>query len=214
MSNTEFVSVPRDLLNRYVGGDDSDWVEAGQQLRAILAQPAAQHQGEPVYQLRNTVVGKVWREADKEAYDSSADLGEYERRLLYAHAEPAEVEWLRYKAELYDEVLGLTTGLGYMNVTTAISTLRAQLAEASALLHELDDAWNSHDGKERFGRLMQKVEVLSASAEPSPDHSVEADKKGELEVAGYEGAAGLYYTKALAVANGEQKIEPIYRVKK
>ncbi|WP_230380397.1 hypothetical protein [Pseudomonas fulva] len=46
-------------------------------------------------------------------------------------------------------------------------TLRAQLVEAHALLRDLDDAWNSHDGKERFGKLMQKVESLYASAEPS-----------------------------------------------
>lgn len=35
----------------------------------------------------------------------------------------------------------------------------------------------------------------------------------ELVIAGYEGCAGLYYTRQLAVANGEQKIEPVYRVK-
>lgn len=46
--------------------------------------------------------------------------------------------------------------------------LRNQLAEAQALLRDLDDAWNSHDGKKRFGKLMQKVESLSASAEPKP----------------------------------------------
>jgi len=49
------------------------------------AQPAA---GEPVYQLRNTVVGNVWRDADKEAYDSAAKLAEYERRILWT-APPA-----------------------------------------------------------------------------------------------------------------------------
>lgn len=36
----------------------------------------------------------------------------------------------------------------------------------------------------------------------------------EAEQAGVEGSAGLYYTRLLAVANGEQKIEPLYRVKK
>lgn len=33
-------------------------------------------------------------------------------------------------------------------------------------------------------------------------------------IAGYEGSAGLYYSKLAAVANGEQVIEPVYRVKK
>lgn len=76
---------------------------------------------------------------------------------LYTHADPGEVESikaardafaqnaidlkgeverLRYKAELYDEVWELATGLGYMNVTTAISTLRARLGERDALLRE------------------------------------------------------------------------------
>ncbi len=45
-----------------------------------IAQPAA---GEPVYQLRNTVVGNIWRDADKDAYDSAAKLAEYERRILW-----------------------------------------------------------------------------------------------------------------------------------
>lgn len=48
-----------------------------------------------------------------------------------------------------------------------VERLRAQLAERDALLHSLDCAWNSHDGKERFGKLMRKVETLAASAEPS-----------------------------------------------
>jgi hypothetical protein len=39
-------------------------------------------------------------------------------------------------------------------------------------------------------------------------------KPSDLEVAGYEGSAGLYYSKQAAVANGEQRIEPVYRVKK
>jgi uncharacterized protein YrrD len=35
-----------------------------------------------------------------------------------------------------------------------------------------------------------------------------------IEIAGYEGSSGLYYSKMAAVANGEQVIEPVYRVKK
>lgn len=34
------------------------------------------------------------------------------------------------------------------------------------------------------------------------------------EIAGYEGSSGLYYSRLAAVANGEQSIEPVYRVKK
>ena len=57
--------------------------------------------------------------------------------------------------------------------------------------------------------------TLSSSAEPSADHSVEASKMVEAyELAGYEGSSGLYYSRLAAVANGEQSVEPIYRVKK
>lgn len=36
----------------------------------------------------------------------------------------------------------------------------------------------------------------------------------ELEIAGYEGSSGLYYSRLAAVANGEQTVEPLYRVAK
>lgn len=45
---------------------------------------------EPVYQLRNTKLGFVWRDADFEAYASAAKLLDYERRIMYAE-EPAPV---------------------------------------------------------------------------------------------------------------------------
>lgn len=40
------------------------------------------------------------------------------------------------------------------------------------------------------------------------------NQRAGFDIAGIEGASGLYYTRMLAVANGEQKIEPLYRVKK
>lgn len=43
-----------------------------------------------------------------------------------------------------------------------------------ALLRDLDEAWNAHDGEKLFGKLMMKVEALSASAEPSAP--VESDE--------------------------------------
>lgn len=46
----------------------------------VAAHPAA---GDPVYQLRNTVANIGWRDADKEAYDSAANLAKYERRILW-----------------------------------------------------------------------------------------------------------------------------------
>ena len=48
MSNNEMINVPRELLSTYLGGTDGDWVEAGHELRSLLAKPPAQLQGEPV----------------------------------------------------------------------------------------------------------------------------------------------------------------------
>lgn len=47
MSHNEMINVPRELLSTYLGGTDGDWVEAGHELRSLLAKPPAQHQGEP-----------------------------------------------------------------------------------------------------------------------------------------------------------------------
>lgn len=78
-----------------------------------------------------------------------------------------EVERLRYKSELYDEVWELATGLGYMNVTTAIGTLRAQLADRDALLREI--AGLDPRGEFLGWQLDGKIDaILSTSAEPKP----------------------------------------------
>lgn len=47
-----------------------------------------------------------------------------DRLLGIVQAMAKQADGLRYKAELYDEVWALVTGLGYMNVTTAVSELR------------------------------------------------------------------------------------------
>ncbi len=130
-SNTEMVSVPRDLAEsiiRMLQGSGG-WKTA-EQLGALLSQPA-QQQGEPVAWL---VTGTGMRGAYIK--DPSHWAHGYSVRPLYTHADAGEVERLRYKAELYDEVWQLATGLGYMNVTTAICKLRDQLAERNALLRK------------------------------------------------------------------------------
>lgn len=45
---------------------------------------------------------------------------------------------------------------------------------AIKLLRDLDDAWNSHDGRERFGKLMNKVEALLARL--NADRSAQGDE--------------------------------------
>ena len=52
--------------------------------------PLYAEQPAPVYQLRNTKLCCVWRDADFEAYASAAKLLNYERRVLYAE-QPAPV---------------------------------------------------------------------------------------------------------------------------
>lgn len=51
----------------------------------------------------------------------------------------AEIERHKHNAELYDEVWGLATGLGYMNVTTAIGELRKERDQLKARNLELEE---------------------------------------------------------------------------
>ncbi|MCP1651644.1 hypothetical protein [Pseudomonas nitroreducens] len=55
-----------------------------------------------------------------------------------------ELEQLRYKAELYDEVWALVTGKGYMNVTTAISELENEIARLRSYESEWEHLLNDH----------------------------------------------------------------------
>ena len=170
MSNAEFVMVPNELAERAIDAFASIGMhDELLQLHEILDKPAEQHQGEPVARVevgadRNacvTITDNNWLRGLK-------DKTIHQVVPLYTHADPGEVERLRYKAELYDEVWGLATGLGFMNVTTAISTLRAQLAERDALLREVAPAVSTWvNGKK--SELRARIDaVLSASAEPKP----------------------------------------------
>ena len=94
MTNKPMLSVERELLVRAVKAIEKhhsslSW-EIAEELRGLLNKPTTQHQAEPVYQLRNTKLGFVWRDADFEAYASAAKLLDYERRIMYAE-EPAPV---------------------------------------------------------------------------------------------------------------------------
>ncbi|MBX8475375.1 hypothetical protein K5D38_11335 [Pseudomonas cichorii] len=117
---------------------------AASKLRALGEEP------EVFYMLRNTEIRSPWRDADKAAFDSAAGLCTYERRELVDRKHvaklQADVERLRYKAELYDEVWSLATGMGFLNVTTALDTLKreqdatkARNVELEGLLREMRD---------------------------------------------------------------------------
>lgn len=97
-------------------------------------------------------------------------------------ADAGEVEQLRYKAELYDEVWELATGLGFMNVTTAISKLRAQLAELEARVAPVRNAYafllqcraDTTDNAIETGALRDAYEWLRTSAEELGAHQTGA----------------------------------------
>ncbi|MFV2949983.1 hypothetical protein [Pseudomonas japonica] len=80
------------------------------------------------------------------SYDRGFLEGCAESKRLNSHAEPGEVERLR---SMFDQT------------NADLRASYAKLAERDALLDGLDEAWNSHDGKERFGELMKQVESLS-----------------------------------------------------
>lgn len=137
-----------------------------------------QHQGEPVA-WRIPVSGSWFYDTKREACEreyadyrsafTAEELAEEDTHApepLYTHADPGEVERLRIELSAVKFNLD-KTDKGLLAADAEVRRLRDQLAERDALLRDLDDAWNSHDGKDRFYKLMAKIEALSASAEPS-----------------------------------------------
>ena len=124
------------------------------------AAPAEQHHGD--------AIGTLVRDYNERiVFTPIGDPHIIDDMKVYAHADPGEAERLRGIIRMHEKtVREQTDHLAYM---------RAQLAERDALLHSLDCAWNSHDGKERFGKLMRKVETLAASAEPCAAVEVDHD---------------------------------------
>ncbi|MGE8461870.1 MAG: hypothetical protein ACN6P0_12440 [Pseudomonas capeferrum] len=150
-SNTEMVSVPRgtvenaaELLQEY------NKCSIARDLRALLAQPADQHQGEPVGEV--VAFGKGLHEIAWAA-GRMPKLG----AKLYTSADPAEVERLRDENRRLHEAGEFLDG-----VSQGIEDkLRAQLAERDALLREIHDGTLS--GYARYSKIEA---VLSVSAEP------------------------------------------------
>lgn len=162
-SNTEMVSVPRELLERLdLGKNTATALSALPELRAILALPAEQSQGEPVAlparkdpKRQWHVVGGVARaEGWNACLDEIAKLGP-----LYTRADPGEVERLTEELSIArDEDLKWQ---GLRDQEREIGELRAQLGERDALLREIHDGALS--GFERYSKIEA---LLSASAEP------------------------------------------------
>ncbi|WP_409264680.1 hypothetical protein [Pseudomonas sp. KCJK9000] len=166
-SNTEMVSVKRELVEQAM----QPCFEAGfgiphDALRDVLAKPAQQHQCEPValparkaHKKGNSPMQNAKNSAWNACLDEIAKLGP-----LYTHADPAEVERLRknhrkHAARLIDER----------------GQLRAQLAEAQALLRDIELTMDAQEDSVSLGydielRMANMLRPF-ASADPSaPTH--------------------------------------------
>ncbi|MBA6068356.1 hypothetical protein [Pseudomonas mosselii] len=137
------------------------WLRAADELRALLAQPAEQRQGDPVALPARKNAPPL--SGDQYGYGWNACLDEITKLgPLYTHADPGEVERLR--AEL-GEVKG-----EYDRSANKVAALRAQLAEAHGLLHDLAQANREYFPEEecppQHPKLMARYAALSASAEP------------------------------------------------
>jgi len=151
--NTEqMFSAPRSLLEEACNGLRITQDRTRKELRALLAQPADQHQGEPVAFYREFVDG---REYCEKPFTN-------DWTPLYTHADAGEVERLR--AEL--ESVKSSRDAFAQNAID----LRAQLAERDALLKRQPsfintlETFEADDGT--FVRLSDVLGALSASAEP------------------------------------------------
>ncbi len=195
MSKNEMVSVPRELAQMAADAIDdlltdgvsavsaAAWVDVTQKVRAILAQPAEQHQGEPV------AWHERWDECERIAdihgvrealqmfsEDPTGDAGtSLIREVLTAmEADPGEVERLRTENErlkqtsVKEEVFDI--------VCKERDALRAELAERDTLLtgaEKVIDQFMPNVGKccgLDFALLNETLmgirAALSASAEP------------------------------------------------
>lgn len=131
-SNTEMVSVPRELTDDICHGLRITQERAREELRALLAKPAEQRQDEPIYQVMyRGDGGGGWCDVEKDSYDMKVPHPKHwETRIVYtrpAEQPPTSTTSDKYKAELYDEVWQLARDMGFGNVTDALMKLQSQI---------------------------------------------------------------------------------------
>jgi hypothetical protein len=137
------------------------------------AEPAPA-QDEPVYQLRNTAVGNVWRDADKDAYDSAAKLVEYERRALYRRPAQTEQQPIGYACqadlEWEDEPIRICRErfrdwqLPVYAAPIAQTALQPEQSKPANKLRALAEIWDQNaDEADEFGNA-QAAEALRLAA--------------------------------------------------
>ena len=175
MNNEQMVSVPRAEIEaaaeRFARAQIFDF---SSKLHALLAQPAAQCQGEPVAWIVTDMNGDSYFAYDKQTPSD---------KPLYTHADAGEVERLR-ELSVTKIMLGIVPGadgmghevyaksvqdvvneLGQMD--DRIELLRAQLAEAHALLRVLKNDCEKDPMYVGPSWIKRIDAALSASAEPS-----------------------------------------------
>ena len=163
-SNTEqMVSVPREWVENYAGLlEERCAYKASERVQAVLAQPATQHQGDPVAFYREFVDG---REYCEKPFTN-------DWTPLYTHADAGEVERLHNGHVKSLEALNQQSEKQRDHWIDECKALRAQLAERDALLKRQPsfintlETFEADDGT--FVRLSDVLGALSASAEPIP----------------------------------------------
>lgn len=180
MSNEQMVSVPRadvELMAEPAAHKECISIrrhEAMFRTRALLGQPAAQHQSEPVeaIPLKDCVPG--WHSDYNDGLFATQDSVV----TLYTHADAAEVERLREKSDHLTEANRL--------LMDDCDTMRAQLAERDALLMGYKSLLRqvmpclAMSTNSQSASYMRKIDAaLSASAEPSaPAEITSVDQLG------------------------------------
>lgn len=189
MSKYQTVNLPRDLAERIAKVCMfTMFAEDGRQLRAILARPAEQHQGEPV---AHNLADKVREALDRQACPNAWMVIAYEAVIQnFTHADP-NVRWEAVAGEqmrVIEQLRADVARLDKANLDVSLErkaalegwdksmdecdALLAQLAERDALLREVRDScalWmDDHQPTAATMTLDERIEAaLSASAKPN-----------------------------------------------
>ena len=164
MSKNDMVMVPRELADRIAKiCMFTMFKEDFRALSEILANPAEQHQGEPVAVLYAN--GTVLTKADcGDVFDICCKV----ETPLYTHAEPGEVERLRGIIRTHEKTV--------QEQADHLAYMRTKLAERDALLRDLVELGICDTDWAELDDILSRAQgALSASAVPSVPSLVECD---------------------------------------
>lgn len=171
-SNTEMVSVPRDLLERCdFGKNTATALAALPELRALLAQPAPQPHPEPIAWMVGTAFWWTKEEAETDAAETGLQIVALGPMTGATEVERLRVE-LGYMREERDDLSAkldrfYSRSHGIRNLS-AIEQLNDKLAERDALLRGfLEVATSGFSDSDHVLRVRRHLETfLSDSADP------------------------------------------------